>query len=142
MLWSEEATKSFPLHSYKQMLTFKMNGLTVKTKTKKILKRNHYEITAITKRYQKMYAIKCLIFLTSFMEIVKSLKDKVLSTRNKQNWKKNPKKSKKQKKSFTFNFHSNSKIFFLWNCSCKSNLKYLIQLDNKFWQWFRVKELY
>ena len=46
--------------------------------------------------------------------------------------KKNLKKQIKiQKKFFYFKFNSNI-IFYLKNCSCKSNLKYLIQFDNKF----------
>jgi len=48
----------------------------------------------------------------------------------KKNLKKHP---KIQKKLFYFKFKFNSNIiFYLKNCSCKSNLKYLIQLDNKF----------
>ena len=67
------------------------------------------------------------------MEIVKSFKDKVLSTWNKQKSKKILKTPKNQKKLFYFKFKFNSNIiFYLKNCSCKSNLKYLIQLDNKF----------
>jgi len=67
------------------------------------------------------------------MEIVKSFKDKVLSTWNKQKPKKILKTPKNQKKLFYFKFKFNSNIiFYLKNCSCKSNLKYLIQLDNKF----------
>ena len=43
---------------------------------------------------------------------------------------KTPKKSKKN--SFTSNSNLTATSFFiLKNCSCKSNLKYLIQLDNK-----------
>jgi len=74
------------------------------------------------------------------MEIVKSFKDKVLSTWNKQKSKKNLKNTQKSKKKlfyFKFKFNSNI-IFYLKNCSCKSNLKYLIQLDNKFDSSFRV----
>lgn len=74
------------------------------------------------------------------MEIVKSFKDKVLSTWNKQKPKKNLKNTQKSKKKlfyFKFKFNSNI-IFYLKNCSCKSNLKYLIQLDNKFDSSFRV----
>ncbi len=55
--------------------------------------------------------------------------------------KKNLKNSKNQKKnSFYFKFNSNI-IFYLKNCTCKSNLKYLIQLDNKFDNSLEVKEL-
>ena len=75
------------------------------------------------------------------MEIVKSFKDKVLSTWNKQKFQKknlkNTQKSKKKLFYFKFKFNSNI-IFYLKNCSCKSNLKYLIQLDNKFDSSFRV----
>ena len=81
-----------------------------------------------------MYAIKNVsLFITIFMEIVKSFKDKVLSTWNKQKPKKKILKNnlKSKKKFFYFKFNSNI-IFYLKNCSCKSNLKYLIQLDNKF----------
>jgi len=46
---------------------------------------------------------------------------------------------KNQKKLFYFKFKFNSNIiFYLKNCSCKSNLKYLIQLDNKFDSSFKV----
>jgi len=75
------------------------------------------------------------------MEIVKSFKDKVLSTWNKQKSKKILKNTQKiqKKKLFYFKFKFNSNIiFYLKNCSCKSNLKYLIQLDNKFDSSFRV----
>ena len=74
------------------------------------------------------------------MEIVKSFKDKVLSTWNKQKSKKILKNTQKNpKKLFYFKFKFNSNIiFYLKNCSCKSNLKYLIQLDNKFDSSFRV----
>ena len=73
------------------------------------------------------------------MEIVKSFKDKVLSTWNKQKSKKILKTAKIQKKLFYFKFKFNSNIiFYLKNCSCKSNLKYLIQLDNKFDSSFKV----
>ena len=52
---------------------------------------------------------------------------------------KNTQKSQKKKKLFYFKFKFNSNIiFYLKNCSCKSNLKYLIQLDNKFDSSFRV----
>jgi hypothetical protein len=51
------------------------------------------------------------LFITNFMEIVKSFKDKVLSTRNKQKSKKILKTTKK-KNSFTSNFKSNSNIIF------------------------------
>jgi hypothetical protein len=50
---------------------------------------------------------------------------------------KNTQKSKKKLFYFKFKFNSNI-IFYLKNCSCKSNLKYLIQLDNKFDSSFRV----
>ncbi len=42
---------------------------------------------------------------------------------------------------FKFKFNSNI-IFYLKNCSCKSNLKYQIQLDNKFDTSLEVIELY
>ena len=44
---------------------------------------------------------------------------------------KNTQKSEKKLFYFKFKFNSNI-IFYSKNCSCKSNLKYLIQLDNKF----------
>ena len=50
---------------------------------------------------------------------------------------KNTQKFKKKLFYFKFKFNSNI-IFYLKNCSCKSNLKYLIQLDNKFDSSFRV----
>lgn len=54
--------------------------------------------------------------------------------------KKNLKNTQKSKKnSFTSNSNLTATSFFiLKNCSCKSNLKYLIQLDNKFDSSFRV----
>ena len=55
----------------------------------------------------------------------------------KKNLKKHQKKIKK-KNSFTSNSNLTTTSFFLKNCSCKSNLKYLIQLDNKFDSSFRV----
>ncbi len=45
------SNKKFSLHSYKQMLTFKKNGLTVKKKTKKKLKPEH---TKIKKKFKKI----------------------------------------------------------------------------------------
>ena len=50
---------------------------------------------------------------------------------------KNTQKFKKKLFYFKFKFNSNI-ILYLKNCSCKSNLKYLIQLDNKFDSSFRV----
>ncbi len=65
--------------------------------------RDHSDYEKIPK---KMYAIKCLIVYYKFYGNRKISKDKVLSTRNKQNQKKkNLKNSKNQKKSFTSNFH-------------------------------------
>ena len=60
-----------------------------------------------------MYAIKNVsLFITIFMEIVKSFKDKVLSTRNKQKPKKILKTAKKSKKnSFTSNLTATSFLF-------------------------------
>jgi hypothetical protein len=53
--------------------------------------------------------------------------------------KKNLKNTQKFKKnSFTSNSNLTATSFYLKNCSCKSNLKYLIQLDNKFDSSFRV----
>ena len=54
--------------------------------------------------------------------------------------KKNLKNTQKPKKnSFTSNSNLTATSFFiLKNCSCRSNLKYLIQLDNKFDSSFRV----
>ena len=92
MLWTGEATKSFTLHSYKQMLTFKKNGLTIKKIKKKNNKKNEnpniqkpkkikknpqkkslWEIIAIIKDTKKMYAIKNVsLFTTNLLEIVKS----------------------------------------------------------------------
>ena len=88
-----------------------------------------------------MYAIKNVsLFITICYGNRKIFKDKVLSTWNKQKPKKNLKNNLKSKKnSFTSNFKVTATSFFiLKNCSCKSNLKYLIQLDNKFDSSFRV----
>ena len=53
--------------------------------------------------------------------------------------KKNLKNKNQKKNSFTSNSNLTATSFFiLKNCSCKSNLKYLIQLDNKFDSSFRV----
>jgi hypothetical protein len=58
------------------------------------------------KRYQKMYAIKCLIFITNFMEIVKSFRTKSFPQETSKIKKKILKTAKtKKKKSFTSNFH-------------------------------------
>ena len=79
-----------------------------------------------------MYAIKNVsLFITIFMEIVKSLRTKSFPHETSKNRKKILKTAKNPKKFFYFKFNSNI-IFYLKNCSCKSNLKYLIQLDNKF----------
>jgi hypothetical protein len=106
------------LHSYKQKLTFKKNGLTVKKIKKKIKKKRKPEYTKIEKKNQKKSSkeisvrdhsdyekipkkctlLNVLLFITNFMEIVKSFKDKVLSTRNKQKPKKKILKTAKNPK--------------------------------------------
>ncbi len=63
--------------------------------------RDHSDYEKIPK---KCTLIKCLIVYYKFYGNRKIFKDKVLSTRNKQNQKKNLKNSKNQKKIFYFKF--------------------------------------
>ncbi len=52
MLGTGEATKSFPLHSYKANVNFQKNGLTIKNQKKKS-KKWKSEYTKIKKKNQK-----------------------------------------------------------------------------------------